>query len=180
MRARFVGTTGGVTALALLLAAGCSDDSQGSEPPEVTAAQTTVDTTETTSATGAVPEVALDESGTRIELGPTELTVMSFNIWIGGNVVDIGQVAAAIEASGADVVGLQEADGNVRRIAELVGWAHADEQHQVISRYPLIAPPGEAGYVYVQLAPGQVVAISDIHLTSDPYGPYLVRDGATL
>ncbi len=189
MRARSVRTASGITALALLLAVGCSDNSQGDESPDTTASPGTAETsaepaTEPDSGGsgggggGAVG--ALDESGTRIELGPTELTVMSFNVWIGGKVVDIGQVAAAIEASGADVVGLQEADGNVHRIAELVGWAHADEQHQVISRYPLIAPPGETGYVYVQLAPGQVVAIADIHLTSDPYGPYLVRDGATL
>lgn len=123
---------------------------------------------------------ALNDAGTRIELGPTELTVMSFNVWLGGTLVDIGQVAAAIEASGADVVGLQESDGNVRQIADLVGWAHADEQLQVISRYPLIAPPGGDGYAYVQLAPGQVVAIANTHLTSDPYGPYLVRDGSPL
>jgi endonuclease/exonuclease/phosphatase family metal-dependent hydrolase len=125
-------------------------------------------------------DAALDASGTRVELGPTELKVMTFNVWLGGNVVDIGQVVAAIEASDADVVGLQESDGNVRRIADLLGWAHADEQLQVISKYSLIAPPDNGEYVYVQLAPGQVVAISNIHLPSDPYGPYLVRDGESL
>ena len=109
-----------------------------------------------------------------------QLKVMTFNVWLGGNVVDIAQVAEVIRASGADVVGLQESDGNARRIADLVGWAHVDEQHQVISRYPLIAPADSDGYVYVQLAPGQVVAVANIHLPSDPYGPYLVRDGMTV
>lgn len=143
-----------------LLAAGCSD----------------LDTTSSTSPRA----VALNADGHRAELGPTQLKVMTFNVWLGGNVVDIAQVATAIQASGADVVGLQESDGNARRIADLVGWAHVDEQHQVISRYPLIAPADSDGYVYVQLAPGQVVAIANIHLPSDPYGPYLVRDGTTV
>jgi endonuclease/exonuclease/phosphatase family metal-dependent hydrolase len=120
----------------------------------------------------------LDAEGRRIELGPTELKVMTFNVWLGGNLVDIGKVAEAIEASGADVVGLQESDGNARTIADLVGWAHVDEQLQIISRYPLIAPPMADGYLYVQLAPGQVVAMANIHLPADDYGPYLVRDGS--
>ncbi len=149
-----------IVCLALVLAAGCSD-------------------LETESSSTA-PPVSLSEDGHRIELGPTRLKVMTFNVWLGGNVVDIGQVAAAIQASDADVVGLQESDGNAARIAALVGWAHVDEQHQVISRYPLIAPADSEGYVYVQLAPGQVVAIANIHLPSDPYGPTLVRDGSTV
>jgi endonuclease/exonuclease/phosphatase family metal-dependent hydrolase len=147
-------------ALTLLAAVGCSDDDSG--------------------APNAAPVVSLSADGHRAELGPTELKVMTFNVWLGGNVVDIAQVAAAIQASDADVVGLQESDGNARRIAELVGWAHVDEQQQVISRYPLIAPADSDGYVYVQLAPGQVVAIANIHLPSDPYGPSLVRDGSTV
>lgn len=105
---------------------------------------------------------------------------MTFNVWLGGAVVDIGQVAEMIRESGADVVGLQESDGNARRIAELVGWPHVDERLQIISRYPLITPPeAEGEYTYAQLAPGQVVALANIHLPSDPYGPYLVRDGSS-
>ncbi len=153
-------------AVLLVLATACSDDAH--------------DATDATDASDGPAAVSLDPDGHRIELGPTQLKVMTFNVWLGGQLVDIAQVAAAIQASGADVVGLQESDGNARRIADLVGWAHADEQHQVISRYPLIAPADSDGYVYVQLAPGQVVAIANIHLPSDPYGPYLVRDGEAL
>ncbi len=129
---------------------------------------------------GADQSAELDADGRRIELGPTPLKVMTFNVWLGGNLVDIGKVAEAIQASGADVVGLQESDGNARKIADLVGWAHADERLQIISRYPLITPPEADGYLYVQLAPGQVVAMANIHLPSDPYGPELVRDGSQL
>ena len=31
-----------------------------------------------------------------------------------------------------------------------------------------------------QIRPGQVFALANVHLTSNPYGPYLVRDGKTL
>ena len=42
---------------------------------------------------------------------------MTFNVWLGGDVVDFGKVVEVIRASGADIVGLQEAEGNTRRIA---------------------------------------------------------------
>ena len=118
------------------------------------------------------------------EVGEIELSVMTFNIWIGGDVIDINQVVEVIQRSGADIVGLQEAEGNAGRIAAALGW-HVDERLMLVSRYPIIEPPeaqSAAGvdYVYIQIAPGQVVAMSNIHLTSDPYGPYAVRDGQTL
>ena len=123
----------------------------------------------------------LDPSGTHAQLGPTALRVMSFNIWLGGELVDFGKVVEAIKLSGADVVGLQESEGNARRIADLLGWAYADERLQIISSHPLIAPPdGNGIYTFIQLVPGQVVAMSNIHLPSNPYGPELVRDGSPL
>ncbi|RLT51005.1 MAG: hypothetical protein DWI68_04480, partial [Chloroflexi bacterium] len=67
----------------------------------------------------------MDPSGKHVELGPTVLRVMSFNIWLGGELVDLGKVVEAIKLSGADVVGLQESEGNARRIADLLGWAFA-------------------------------------------------------
>lgn len=114
-------------------------------------------------------------------VGEITLKVMTFNIWIGGEVVDLHQVVAAIQKAGADVVGLQEAEGNTQRIADALGW-YADERLMVISRYPLIEPPDAQSptgldYLYLQIAPGQVVAMANVHLTSDPYGPYAVRDG---
>ncbi len=45
---------------------------------------------------------------------PTDVRVMSFNIWLGGDVVDFGGVVRAIHAADADIVGLQEAEGNTR------------------------------------------------------------------
>jgi endonuclease/exonuclease/phosphatase family metal-dependent hydrolase len=111
---------------------------------------------------------------------PAELRIMTFNIWLGGELVNFGKVIEAIEKSGADIVGLQEATGNTLRLADALGW-YANERTQIISRFPLIDPPGSEGYyVFAQLAPGQVAAVANVHLPSDPYGPYLVRDGSSL
>ena len=106
---------------------------------------------------------------------------MSFNVWLGGDVVDFGGVVRAIRAADADVVGLQEAEGNTARIAKALGWPYWSDRLHVVSRYPLIDPPDARGaYVLAQVKPGQVFALANEHLTSDPYGPYLVRDGKSL
>ncbi|MBI5089885.1 MAG: endonuclease/exonuclease/phosphatase family protein, partial [Actinobacteria bacterium] len=119
-------------------------------------------------------------SGNRPEIGTIELQVMTFNVWIGGEAVDFGKVIEVIEAGGADIVGLQEAEAHTQEIADRLGW-YADERQQIISRFPLYAPPeGEGMYLYAQLAPGQVVAVGNTHLPSDPYGPTMVRDGEPL
>jgi len=129
--------------------------------------------------------------------GPSvRLRAMTFNIFYGGDEWDLqtgrwctkpegcqetlDQVIETIRAGGPDVVGLQEATMNTSRIAERLGW-HASERMQIISRYPLIDPPGgDSIYIFVEPVPGRVAALANVHLPSDPYGPYLVRDGATL
>ena len=112
---------------------------------------------------------------------PVQLRVMTFNIWLGGDVVDFSKVIAAINAAQADVVGLQEAEGNTHRIAEALHWPYWSDRLHVVSRFPLIDPPEAHGeYVLAQVRPGQVFALANEHLTSDPYGPYLVRSRQTL
>jgi endonuclease/exonuclease/phosphatase family metal-dependent hydrolase len=109
-----------------------------------------------------------------------ELRVMTFNIWRGGEQVDLDRVIEAIRAAQADVVGIQEAEGNLRAIADGLGWRYADERLQVVSRYPLIDPPdGQGIYTFVELRSGRIVAMANVHLPSDPYGPDAVRDGAS-
>lgn len=108
-----------------------------------------------------------------------ELTVMSFNIEWGGDKVSFANVVEAIRLSKADIVGIQEAEGNLARIADELGW-HYDLRNYLISRYPVYEPPGADGlYTFVEVAPGEVVAIANVHLPSDPYGPDAVRDGAS-
>ena len=97
-----------------------------------------------------------------------------------GCVRGLQKIAFAIQRSGADAVGLQEPEMNTQTIADLLGW-YASPRTSIISRYPLIDPSGGNGvYVYAELSPGRYVALANTHLPSDPYGPYLVRDGGTL
>ena len=112
---------------------------------------------------------------------PADVRIMSFNIWLGGDVVDAGEVVEVIRSAQADIVGLQEAEGNTRRIAEALGWPYWSDRLHVVSRYPLIDLPSADGeYVLAQIRPGQVFALANVHLTSNPYGPYRVRAGRTL
>jgi hypothetical protein len=124
------------------------------------------------------------------------LRVMTLNIFYGGDEWTLvhhhwcyrpagcpettDQVIAEIRASGADIVGMQEGTGNGCPIAMRLGW-YCSRRLQVISRFPLIDPPGGGGvYIYAEVEPGRVVALANVHLPSDPYGPYLVRDGGSL
>jgi endonuclease/exonuclease/phosphatase family metal-dependent hydrolase len=117
----------------------------------------------------------------RAAAAPVDVRVMTFNVWLGGDVVDFGSVIDAIRAARADIVGLQEPEGNTRKIAAALGWPYWSDRLHIVSRYPLIDPPAAHGqYVLAQVAPGQVFALANVHLTSDPYGPYEVRDGKSL
>jgi endonuclease/exonuclease/phosphatase family metal-dependent hydrolase len=128
---------------------------------------------------------------------PVPVKVLSFNIWYGGDQVDFAAVIAAIRAADADVVGLQEPDGKTLQIAALAGYPYADVRRHIISKYPIFdsgkgettseeVPPysiagldPDAVAAWIQIRPGQVIAVANTHLTSDPYGPEMLRDGAT-
>src|SRR5262245_9117051 len=126
---------------------------------------------------------------------PEELTirVATFNIFYGGDEMVLASrdwctdpegcqetfaaVADAIKQSKADIVGLQEATGNTRKVAEALGWNY-NERTQIVSRFPIIDPGGADGlYVFVQPTPSTVVAVSNAHLPSSPYGPYRAQAG---
>jgi len=123
------------------------------------------------------------------------LRVMNLNIFYGGDELDLhtgswchpsagcpetlARVVGVIRDSGADIVGIEEGEHNAGVIADALGW-HASDRTQVISRLPIVDPPGADGrYVWVEVLPGRFVAIGNVHLPSDPYGPYEIRDGAT-
>jgi len=109
---------------------------------------------------------------------PIELVVSTFNIEYGGHHVSFDATVRAIRRSGADVVGIEEAQTHIPRLARALGWPHISERLQVLSRYPLIDPPGADGrYLLVEVAPGRVVAIVNVHLPSNPYGPFKVKQG---
>jgi endonuclease/exonuclease/phosphatase family metal-dependent hydrolase len=125
---------------------------------------------------------ACADSGRRIadKTEAIELRVMTFNIEWGGTNVSFDNVVRAIRLSNADIVGIQEAEGNLARLAAELGWNY-DLQNYAISKYPLLDPPNANRlFVYVEVRPGQVVALANVHLPSDPSGTELIRDGGSL
>ncbi len=126
---------------------------------------------------------------------PMTIRIQSFNIWYGGEQVSLGQVAEAIKASKADIVGVQETDGNLQKLSQMTGLLHYDIRRNILSRFPIFDPklgertePGAGPYsmppldddavaAYIMVGPGKMIAMANTHLTSDPYGPDSVRDG---
>jgi endonuclease/exonuclease/phosphatase family metal-dependent hydrolase len=106
------------------------------------------------------------------------VTVMTFNVWYGGVQVDFPAIGQAIRAADADIVGVQEPEGRLRRIARSAGLPYVDETLHVISRYPLFAADVAGVRVaYAAVDLDHVVAIANVHLTATPYGPEWIRDG---
>jgi endonuclease/exonuclease/phosphatase family metal-dependent hydrolase len=112
--------------------------------------------------------------------GPVSLRVMAFNIEWGGTHVRFASLADAIREADADIVAIQEAEGNLARLADDLGW-HYSRRNFVISKYALIDPPeGNGIYVFVEVLPGEVVAVASVHLPSDPYGPEWLQEERTV
>jgi endonuclease/exonuclease/phosphatase family metal-dependent hydrolase len=112
------------------------------------------------------------------KLPETKLSVMTFNIENGGAQVDFNKTIEAIRQSGADVVGIQEAWGNIPRLAHALDWKYYDARQHIISRLPLYEAKDSDGlYLYVEVSPGKFVAMANLHLPDEPYGPDLIKAG---
>ncbi|MDQ3528704.1 MAG: endonuclease/exonuclease/phosphatase family protein [Actinomycetota bacterium] len=111
------------------------------------------------------------------------LRAMTFNIWVGGTQVKFGSIVRAVRTARAQVVGVQEPGDNLERLASRLGWKHTftsdDGYTNLISRYPLSAPRRSDEYAWLRFPDGGRVAVSSVHLTPYPYGPYDLRDGAS-
>lgn len=109
--------------------------------------------------------------------GLITLRVMSFNIEWGGDNVRFASIAEAIRDADAHIVGVQEPEGNLQRLARDLGW-YFNRRNHVISKYPLVDPPGADGrFLFVEVTPGRMVTMANVHLPSEPYGPYWLREG---
>ena len=121
-----------------------------------------------------------------------DLRVMTFNIEYGGEEVDFGGVPKAVRAADADVVAVGEGYGNIPRLAAALGWAYYDVRSQVVSRLPLLTPPGSEALrlppgarttdgraVLVEVQPGRVAAVINTHLPSTRYSPFAIDKGAS-
>jgi endonuclease/exonuclease/phosphatase family metal-dependent hydrolase len=127
--------------------------------------------------------------------GDITLKIMSFNIWYGGNQVNLQDTANAIINAGADIVGVQEADANLYKLAELAGLPYVDERRFIVSRFPIYdsgdgyrkamgaGPYGihgldpDAVHAWIVVSPYKMIAFINTHLWWDPYGPDAVNGG---
>ena len=127
-----------------------------------------------------------------------EVKVLSFNVWYGGEQVSFEQVVNVVRKADADIVALQEPDGNTVRIARAAGYPYVDVRRHLLSRYPLFdSGSGEltetgpqpysitgldsqALHAWALVAPGRVIAVGNTHLSSERYGPDLLREGRTV
>lgn len=131
----------------------------------------------------------------------TRLTVMTFNIWGGGQNEDkpIDETVAAIKAAGADIIGVQETrlEGDVctadicppagesvaKKIADALGFHFYDQTAEnvalwanaIISRYPIGKPTANDLGVPIDVK-GRKVYAFNIHLDDSPYQPYQLLD----
>ena len=109
---------------------------------------------------------------------PQSISIMTFNIEYGGTVVDLEKILTAVRRADADVVAFNESYGKVARLGRLTGYDYVSRRLDFVSRYPIVDAPGSGGrYVFVQLAPGNVVAVTNVHLASSDYGPRRLLDG---
>lgn len=128
---------------------------------------------------------------------PTELTVMSFNIWGGGanDGKPVDETLAVIKAVDPDIIGLLEsrpepdpcdADNCVptgpsvaKEIAGRLGYFYYDQAKQnpalwggaILSRYPIVQPTANDLGVEIDVKGRKVFAYS-LHLPDFPYQPY--------
>jgi endonuclease/exonuclease/phosphatase family metal-dependent hydrolase len=125
--------------------------------------------------------------------GVVTVRVMTFNIggdewggdftppWSRSTRPMLEDVAKAILAARADVVGVQEPYGRMLLLARMLGpgWYAAPRLH-TLSRFPILEPPGANGvWGWLELRPGRMMALFNTHLPSGLYGPGRVRHGVS-
>jgi endonuclease/exonuclease/phosphatase family metal-dependent hydrolase len=116
-----------------------------------------------------------------VACAPVTARVMVFNIEYGGDLVDFGKTVEAIERSAPDIVLIEEAWGQMPRLARALGWSEYDVRHQVLARRPLLDPKaGDGRFLYAELTPGCVVALGNVHLPSEPDPPEPMDDPAAV
>jgi exodeoxyribonuclease III len=128
----------------------------------------------------------LSLAGAFDSFGADTVRLMTFNIWVGGESGQqpLSQTAEVIKASGADIVGMQEARGeeqngarpdNGRKVAEMLGWHYFDQSGgstAVLSRYPFVTNTPQKWGVSIRLPSGKEIWLFNVHFPASPYQPY--------
>lgn len=124
----------------------------------------------------------------------TSLRVMTFNLWHGGDAVELPRDTTikyqleAIRTAKAEVVGFQEQTTNrsdnqsrAQLLADSLGWhCHLiDGSRAVISKYPMqpLGTDSPSQAVLLELPAGDTVVFGVMHLMYTPYEPYDIADG---
>jgi hypothetical protein len=112
--------------------------------------------------------------------------VMTYNLWIGGESgrQPLTQSAFVIQAAKADIVGIQESNGeqrsdgsrpdNAAEIVRMLDWHHVDQGggRAILSRFPITElTPGRQGAI-IALPSGRPLYVFNVHLPASPYQPY--------
>lgn len=127
---------------------------------------------------------------TRGSAEETRFSLMSYNVWKSWSQVDEGfrKGIESIKASGADVIGLQEASPEFAdKIAAELGWFRSvkgEGSTQLISRFPIAESMASDRLVGARIRiPGESAAeivVFNCHLDYRFYGPYAaMKSGAT-
>ena len=127
---------------------------------------------------------------TRACADEARLTLMSYNVWKGWSQVDDGfrKGIASIKASGADIVGLQEASAELAgKVARELGWFHAEKSDgspQIVSRFAIVESMARDRFngarIRVSEDPRREIIVFNCHLDHRFYGPYAaMKPGAT-
>lgn len=116
---------------------------------------------------------------------PNEVQIMSYNLWYGGSKVKNyhEKQVKFITDSGADIIGLQEAQGeHLKRLGEALGWNyHQDKdsdtsailsRHPIVKRYKQVIGRSTGAVINVNGTDDQSINFWSLHTTAYPYGPY--------
>jgi endonuclease/exonuclease/phosphatase family metal-dependent hydrolase len=101
------------------------------------------------------------------------LKVMSYNVLHGGTKRGqaLSQTAKVIQASGADIVGLQEVGDNAKELAALLGWNYVKHGwSSILTRFEIVEKLN--GGAKLKLDSGREVCVFNLHLKPAPYQPY--------
>jgi endonuclease/exonuclease/phosphatase family metal-dependent hydrolase len=126
---------------------------------------------------GHAPSVTPSASTDAQSAGPVSLSVMVFNVEYGGTPA----TDAVLADVGADVVGVLESYNRLPKIAAAAGYPYYDVGLQILSKYPILEPSGAHGlYAYLEVRPGEAVAMINTHLDYVQDGPNRLNRGVSV
>jgi endonuclease/exonuclease/phosphatase family metal-dependent hydrolase len=132
------------------------------------------DDTDSTESTDEAMSPATSGAASDTASGSMPLSVLVYNVEYGGTPA----TDAVMADLDADVVGVLESYNRLPKIAEAAGYPYYDVGLQVLSKYPIREPSGANGlYAYIEVRPGEAVAMVNTHLDYVQDGPNALSKG---